>query len=111
MLDASFEEVERAHHVHFERQARLVLALPEPRCSLVEYVVATLHRCLQCLAITQVRLNELDLAPCPRLFEVLGLASHQAVVDEDMRALGDEQIDDVRADQAGPAGHQNTALR
>ena len=59
------------------------------------------------LAVADVELVELDPA-APGALEVLGLAGREVVDDGHLVAAVEQGVDEVRADEAGSAGHERT---
>src|SRR5690606_34606115 len=105
--DGRFEHVERAIDQHLERKARLLGTLRDADGRLMEHDIDTGHRLGQHRPVADVALDDADLAAGHRGREVLAAPAHEVVQNPNLPdALVDQQVGDMRPDQAGPAGHQ-----
>jgi len=70
----------------------------------VQDVADALDGALDVARAPQVAFDELD--PVEERGDVVALAGREVVEHADALALGEERLDDVRADEAGATGHE-----
>ena len=112
LLDAELDEARGRVDHHLDRLARLGGAVGDAQRRLVEDGVAARHQPGHQVAVADVADDELDRARGHGAGEVLGPAPDQVVDHHDLAAAPrDQKIDDVGADEAGPAGDEDPIER
>ena len=115
LLDArghrGLEHVEGAVDQHVHRQPRLFGALRDADGGLMEHDVDALHHLVDQPPVADVALDDRHAPLAASRLEVLPPAADEVVEHDDFRGGFGHQVGDVRADQAGAAGDENSLVR
>ncbi len=111
-LVAVVEDVLRALDVRDERAHRLLDDQPHAdRRGEVIDDVAAVHELVHDRRLEHGVDDEVEVAALAQVCDVPLGAGGQVVEDEDLPAVGEQELREMRADEAGPAGDQGTAAR
>ena len=115
LLDARLlgrlDHVVGADDVRLERLARLVHALVQPQRGEMERVVGALHEVVEQVEVLDRALDQRHAVVLQRAGEVVAGAAHEVVEHDDLaHRLGQQLVDDVRADEAGTADDQHAGV-
>jgi hypothetical protein len=108
VLDAQFEQIECRVDHDLHGQPRLGGTVGDTKCCLMKDNVGRLHQCRHELAIADIAMDHTHGTARGGASKIFRSSPHHVIERNDFdAAFVAQQVDDMRADKAGPSGDQN----